>query len=704
MQNEMKNDIQSKTQKEIQKQMKKIEIRDILTYAYPENLTANPSGTVTAYQIAHADEDKNDYRRDVWIIRPGKNGQLRSIQLTSTMDATIAFWDDDDHLVLNRKSPDTEKGMTDLFIIDINGGEAQKWVTLPVGASNIKKAGKDLYFFTAGIDSKEPDAYLRSAKDRKKAAEEKKKNHESDYEIIDEVPYWMNGAGFTNGKRNSLFRMHTDPLKLERITFPDYDVYEIELNEDRLFIHGTKRTSTVSLYSDIEMLDTRTGEIKILFPEGDYEFSGIIPTTDKIYAFGSDYIKYGVNQSSYLYEVKSKKLEKVDGYVPEFCPYNSMVGDTMVGGGRGNKAVVEDGHNIYYTLMTVEDHIQLARLDIDENAEKTVIFDQPGNMYFFDIAGDKIIYAYGDKKSLTEIYSMNRDGSGIKKITDHNTKALKGRYVAEPNRIDYESCGIKLHGWVLLPEGYDKNKNYPAVLDIHGGPRCVYGELFFHEMQVWVAKGYVVMYTNIKGSDGRGDDFADIRGDYGGTDYKNLMDFMDVVLAAYTNIDKKRLCETGGSYGGFMTNWIVTQTDRFCACATQRSISNWISMSLISDIGPYFGPDQCGDRNMFGADATPSKRLFGKEAIDRLWDHSPLKYAKNVKTPLLFLHSDEDYRCPLPEGMQFMQALTANGVETRMVIFHGENHELSRSGKPIHRIKRLTEITEWFLKHTNCNE
>lgn len=127
--------------------MKKIEIRDILTYAYPENLTANPSGTVTAYQIAHADEDKNDYRRDVWIIRPGKNGQLRSIQLTSTMDATIAFWDDDDHLVLNRKSPDTEKGMTDLFIIDINGGEAQKWVTLPVGASNIKKAGKDLVFF-----------------------------------------------------------------------------------------------------------------------------------------------------------------------------------------------------------------------------------------------------------------------------------------------------------------------------------------------------------------------------------------------------------------------------------------------------------------------------------------------------------------------------------------------------------------------------
>jgi dipeptidyl aminopeptidase/acylaminoacyl peptidase len=680
--------------------MKNIEIRDILTYQYPENLTANPSGTVTAYQVAHADEAKNDYRRDVWIIRAGKNGQLKSKQLTSTLDASIAFWEDDDHLVLNRKNPDAEKGMTDLFIIDINGGEAKKWITLPVGASNIKKAGKNLYYFTAGTDISEPDAYLRSARDRKKAEEEKKKNHDSDYQVVDELPYWMNGAGFTNGKRNSLFRMQTNPLKLQRITTPEYDVYGIDLKGDKLYIQGTKRNNNVSVYSDIQLLDTKKDKLTTLYPEKDYGFSGVIPTDDKVYAFGSDYIKYGVNESSYLYEVKNKKLEKINGYKPEFSPYNSMVGDTMVGGGKENKTVVEDGRNIYYTLMTVEDHIQLVRFDIDNNAEKTVIFDQPGNMYFFDIAGDKIIYAYADKTSLTEIYSMNRDGSGIKRITDHNTKALRGYYVAEPNRIDYEFCGHKLHGWVLLPEGYEKNKKYPAVLDVHGGPRCVYGELFFHEMQVWVARGYVVMYTNIKGSDGRGDDFADIRGDYGGTDYKNLMEFTDVVLKAYPNIDKKRICETGGSYGGFMTNWIVTQTDRFCACATQRSISNWISMSLISDIGPYFGPDQCGARNLFGTDASPARDFFEQENIDRLWDHSPLKYAKNVKTPLLFIHSDEDYRCPLPEGMQFMQALTFNGVETRMVIFHGENHELSRSGKPVHRIKRLTEITEWFLKHT----
>ena len=189
---------------------------------------------------------------------------------------------------------------------------------------------------------------------------------------------------------------------------------------------------------------------------------------------------------------------------------------------------------------------------------------------------------------------MNRDGSGMTRITHLNEAALEGRYVAEPHRVDYTSCGYDLRGWVLLPQGYSPRKKYPAVLDVHGGPRCAYGETFFHEMQLWVAKGYVVFFTNIKGSDGRGDAFADIRGDYGGTDFQNLMDFTDAVLKAYPNIDPKRVCETGGSYGGFMTNWIIGHTDRFCCAASQRSISNWVSMSFISDIGAFFSADQYG--------------------------------------------------------------------------------------------------------------
>ena len=137
-----------------------------------------------------------------------------------------------------------------------------------------------------------------------------------------------------------------------------------------------------------------------------------------------------------------------------------------------------------------------------------------------------------------------------------------------------------------------------------------------------------------------------------------------------------------------MTNWIIGHTDRFCACASQRSISNWLSFTYLSDIGFYFGTDQNGTDDMI-------------KDYQKLWEHSPLKYADNVKTPTLFIHSDQDYRCPMPEGMQMMQALAERGVDTRLVLFHGENHELSRSGKPSHRIRRLSEITGWFRKYTN---
>ena len=134
-----------------------------------------------------------------------------------------------------------------------------------------------------------------------------------------------------------------------------------------------------------------------------------------------------------------------------------------------------------------------------------------------------------------------------------------------------------------------------------------------------------------------------------------------------------------------MTNWIIGHTDRFCCCASQRSISNWLSFTGVSDIGNYFAPDQTGGD------------IY--ENPEKLWAQSPLKYAGNVKTPTLFIHSDEDYRCPLEQGLQMFSALIDRGVETRLCLFHGENHELSRSGKPKHRARRLEEITNWFEKY-----
>ncbi len=691
---------------------RKVEIGDILKYKYPENPVFNPAGTAYVYNVAYADKEKNTYKRDVWAVKEDK-----PFQLTATIDASVAFWNSDSEVILNRKKPEDEKSEdTELFSISIDGGEAKIWAKLPIALGDIKKVSDGVYAATVQIEENDPDAYLDDEETRKKKQDEKKKNLESDYDVYTEVPYWFNGQGVTNGKRNALFiikatddteKAPENRFELKRITAPDYSVYDFEIDGDQVVFAGAKASKIPDFFCDLMAYDLEKDEITALYDKHDVGFEGLFVKDGKAYVFANDFKDHGLNGSAYLYKVEGGELKKIEGYEPTHSRGNSIVGDVALGGGRQARVLKEDEDIILYTLSTIEDHTAISRITLETGKVETIL-DMPGNIHFFDIVFGRFVLGYTGPDSLPEIYvAYKRDlepveiedqrtytPSGSKamltQVSHHNEEALKDTYVAEPQRIDYESEGLVLHGWVLLPEDFDPAKKYPAVLDIHGGPRCVYSEGFFHEMQVWAAKGFVVMFTNIKGSDGRGDDFADIRGDYGGTDFKNLMDFVDAVLEKYPAIDKDKVCETGGSYGGFMTNWIVTHTDRFCCAASQRSISNWISMSYISDIGPYFGPDQCGAE--FG-------KWFDTDHTEILWKYSPLKYVENAKTPILFLHSDQDYRCPLPEAMQLMQAMTVRGVETRMIVFHGENHELSRSGKPKHRIRRLEEITNWFEQH-----
>jgi len=242
----------------------------------------------------------------------------------------------------------------------------------------------------------------------------------------------------------------------------------------------------------------------------------------------------------------------------------------------------------------------------------------------------------------------------------------------------------------MKPFNFEPGKKFPAILEIHGGPKTAYGEVFVHEMQLLASEGYVVIYCNPRGSDGRGNEFADIRGKYGTIDYEDIMQFVDEAVKRYEFIDENKIGVTGGSYGGFMTNWIIGHTDRFKAAVSQRSIANWISKFGTTDIGYFFVEDQHF--------ATPWSNY------EKLWWHSPMKYADKVKTPTLFIHSDEDYRCWLVEAIQMFTSLKYHGVESKLVIFKGENHDLSRTGKPLHRLRRLKEIIEWFDKYLKANE
>jgi len=206
-------------------------------------------------------------------------------------------------------------------------------------------------------------------------------------------------------------------------------------------------------------------------------------------------------------------------------------------------------------------------------------------------------------------------------------------------------------------------------------------------MQFLAGQGYAVIYTNPRGSSGRGNDFADLREKYGTIDYDDLMNVVDAAIETYPFVDADHLGIMGGSYGGFMANWAIGQTDRFAAAVSQRSISNWTSKFNTTDIGYYFNQDAMG--------TTP----WEEGGADKLWRHSPLKYADKAVTPTLFIHSEQDYRCWMAEGLQMFTALRYHGVDSRLVLFRDENHELSRSGKPKHRQRRLQEMLDWFDKY-----
>jgi len=318
-------------------------------------------------------------------------------------------------------------------------------------------------------------------------------------------------------------------------------------------------------------------------------------------------------------------------------------------------------------------------MDLEGNLEK--LTEEKGSVDGFDVYDGKVIFVGFRSLKLQELYKL--ENKKEIQITHFNGWVNKERKLSTPERLTFQTKeGITIEGWVMKPVDFEEGKKYPAILNIHGGPKTVYGEIFFHEMQYWANEGYAVFFCNPRGSDGRGNDFADIRGKYGTIDYEDIMKFTDVVLEKYPFIDKERVGVTGGSYGGFMTNWIIGHTNRFKAAVSQRSISNWISKFCTTDIGYFFVEDQQA--------ATPWSD------VEKLWFHSPLKYADRVQTPTLFIHSEEDYRCWMAEGIQMFTALKYHGVESKLCLFKGENHELSRSGKPKHRIRRLKEITNWF--------
>src|SRR5215204_3629224 len=300
--------------------------------------------------------------------------------------------------------------------------------------------------------------------------------------------------------------------------------------------------------------------------------------------------------------------------------------------------------------------------------------------------GRRMVYAANDFGRLDDLYASDPDGSNERRLTSLNARLWSQLRLASVERMTYKGAdGWDVDGFLVKPLGWQEGKKYPMILSIHGGPAGQYGVDWFHEFQVYAARGWAVFFTNPRGSTGYGQKFErGIEGEWGRNDYTDVMNGVEEVLRRNPWVDRERLGVTGGSYGGYLTNWIVGHTNMFKAAVTLRSVVNFVSDEGTRD-GAY------GHKDDFGGD------LF--EKFDLYWERSPLKYAARVKTPILILHSENDFRVPLEQGEQWFRALKHFGATAEFVIFPRENHNLTRTGEPKHLVESLNWQLYWFDRY-----
>jgi len=362
-------------------------------------------------------------------------------------------------------------------------------------------------------------------------------------------------------------------------------------------------------------------------------------------------------------------------------PLGNMLNSDLRAFGETPPVWSADSAEIYFAACS-DGSMKLFRVPRDGSADPTP-FTGNGHIYAYSFGAGQVAFSSATPQIPGDIFLLSLSGNSLERLTTLNDSWLANYYIAEPQTIRVPSVDgtCEIEGWIMLPPAFDKAKKYPLVLEIHGGPHTAYGHSFNLEFQTLAGQGQVVLFTNPRGSVSYGHDFgAAIYNDWGHHDYDDVMAALDYVIGL-GYVDTARLGVTGGSYGGYLTNWIVTHTDRFKAALTQRCVSNMLTMYTLSDISFSFVESE------FEGDIWSNPRI---------WERSPMAHANKCKTPLLMLHSETDFRCPIEQAEEFYFALKRHGCEVELVRTPNESHNLSRNGTPDHRIGRLRRIKEWF--------
>jgi dipeptidyl aminopeptidase/acylaminoacyl peptidase len=676
---------------------------DILAFVWVADPQMSPDGAHVAFVRVTADRQKDQYDSAIWIVRT--DGIEPPRLLTAGIRDTAPRWSPDgSRLAFVRSGErDGRPQPPQIHVMSMAAGEPRAITDLPRGAAAPvwSPDGKTIAFSSgtrADEMSPQPKVAARSAD-----APEKR---QSDVRVITNAAYRANGvagSGFVDRDHPAhvwtvaVPNASSPPTPAKQVTAGLFSESNHQWSRDGSQIYFTSDRRAEPYYypddSDIYSVSRDGGEPRPLASIDGSIGAFAVSRDGKRLAF----VGTANAKPERSYDQPDLFVVDLPGGTPrnltadyDFDVSGALSGDQRAPRGQlpaapiwtqdGSGIVIRVGERGTTRLVAVDagtGRQQRGRTSTDENEILAYTADAKGQRYALVLSTPLI---------LGDLHIADGAAGAPKKITSFNDELFARLTMNAPEEISYASFdGRKIQGWILKPPGFDASRKYPFIVQIHGGPHAAYGSTFTHEFQWMAARGYVVFYANPRGSSNYGEEFGNIiQFNYPGDDYKDIMAGVDEVLKK-GYVDEARMGVTGGSGGGLLTNWVVTQTTRFKAAVSQRDIADWSTFWYTADF-TLFRPTWFR-KAPFEDPAEFSRR-------------SPITYAERIQTPLMFILGDEDWRTPPGAGGEdLFRALKYLKRPTVMVRFPAENHELSRSGKPWHRIERLQHIVGWFDKY-----
>jgi dipeptidyl aminopeptidase/acylaminoacyl peptidase len=629
----------------------------------------SPDGSRVAFVVTAVDRDSNEYRGAIWVAPLDGSSEPQQFTSGERRDAMPRWSPDGNWLAFGSNRGGDEKTPLNLYVIPAEGGEARKLTDLKDAVEEIVWAPDSTRI-----------AFVARTRDAAYEEEDEKKRAPRRFT---RVFHKLDSVGFTGDRRTHLFVVELAGGEPRQLTHGDFEHGGAAWSPDgkRIVIGGMRDERW-----DVELIN-RLYEVDV---DGSAEPKAL---TGDDGSYGDPSFSPDGTRIAY-------RREPEDGTYPHHSQLGVMSADgsdqkllttsldRQCGPYPESRDPVWDGDRI---VFTVEDggnlHLYAVAADGSSEPERLVGGEQV--IGAFDLRAGRLAYIASTHTTMRELY-VGIDG---RQVTNVGATFTTGRQLAQAERFTAVSAdGYEVDAWIVRPAGFDPGKRYPALLTIHGGPFSQYGTGFFDEVQVYSGGGYVVLFSNPRGGSGYSEEHARaIRGPlndagpgWGTRDYEDVMAVVDTALETFDFIDPERLGVIGGSYGGFMTSWIIGHTNRFKAAVSERAVNNLVSMFGSSDLFWVF------------------ERQFGGpmwENVDVYLERSPSTYAQQIDTPVLVLHSEQDLRCNIEQGEHLFTLLRLLGKDVELVRFPSESHELSRGGSPVHRVIRFETILEYFGRY-----